>query len=77
MESLPASGDGGEDSPLAQVSKAELQKWQKEDPTLQQVREVAYPEGDDQLGAERVGFLYQDGLLYLRWRPKGTESGDV
>ena len=68
--------DGDEDSPLAQVSKAELQEWQKQDPTLQQAREVAYPEGGDQ-GEERVGFLCQDGLLYRRWRPKGTESGDV
>ena len=69
--------DCDEDSPLAHVTKAELQEWQEQDPTLRQAREVAYPEEGDQLGEERVGFLYRDGLLYRRWRPKGTELGDV
>ena len=39
-ESPTVLSDSDEDSPLAQVSKAELQEWQKQDPTLQQAREV-------------------------------------
>ena len=54
--------DCDEDSPLAHVTKAELQEWQEQDPTLRQVREVAYPEEGDQLGEERVAFLYQEWL---------------
>ena len=76
-ESPIVLSDCDEDSPLAHVTKAELQEWQEQDPTLRQAREVAYPEEGDQLGEERVGFLYRDGLLYRRWRPKGTELGDV
>ena len=56
-ESSTVPSDCDEDSPLAHVTKAELQEWQEQDPTLRQVREVAYPEEGDQLGEERVGFL--------------------
>ena len=76
-ESPTVPSDCGKDSPLAHVTKAELKEWQEQDPTLRQAWEVAYPEKGDQLGEERVRFLYQDGLLYRRWRPKGTELGDV
>lgn len=46
-------------------------EWQKEDPTGTR----GYPEGEDQLGAEWIRFLYRDDLLYRRWSPKGTDSG--
>ena len=76
-ESPTVSSDWDEDSPLAHVTKVELQECQEQDLTLQQAREVANPEERDQLGEERVGHLYRDGLLYHGWRPKGTELGDV
>ena len=26
---------------------------------------------------DRVGFYYEDGLLYWKWRPDGSAEGDV
>ena len=70
-ESTTVPSDCGKYSPLAHVTRSELKEWQEQDPTLRQAREVAYPEKGDQLGEERVRFLYRDGLLHRRWRPKG------
>ena len=45
------------------------------DPTLAKAREEAVSEGSKE--DMRVGFYYNDGLLYWKWRPEGSAEGDV
>ena len=47
--------DCDENSPLAHVTKAELQEWQEQDPTLRQAWEVAYPKEGDLKGKNGSG----------------------
>jgi len=42
-------------------------------PTLVRARKAA----EDRESDERVGFYYQNELLYWRWRPKSSVEGDV
>ena len=61
-----------ESNPL-QASVDEIKQWQAMDPTLAKPREAAENEESE----VRVGFYYQNGLLYWRWRPEGSLEGDV
>ena len=50
-----------------------MRQWQATDPTLAKARDEAKEEESD----DRVGFYYQNGLLYRKWRPGGSAVGDV
>ena len=50
-----------------------IKQWQAQDPTLQKARETV----GEAVSKDRVGFYYEDGLLYRKWRPDGSAEGDV
>ena len=50
-----------------------MRQWQATDPTLAKACDGAKEEEND----DRVGFYYQNGLLYRKWRPEGSANGDV
>ena len=56
-----------------EANTATMRQWQATDPTLAKARDMAKnDESDDQ-----VGFYYNNGLLYQKWRPEGSTDGDV
>ena len=59
-------------SPL-EATVEHIKQWQAQDPTLQKARETV-GEADSK---DRVGFYYEDGLLYRKWRPHGSAEGDL
>ena len=59
-------------SPL-EATVQHIKQWQAQDSTLQKARETV-GEGDSK---DRVGFYYEDGLLYRKWRPDGSAEGDL
>ena len=59
---------------LLQISAEEMRERQQKDQSLDHARQIANGEQEPD---GRVSFHYVDGLLYRRWRPKGSEVGDV
>ena len=59
-------------SPL-EATIEHIKQWQAQDPTLQKARETV----GEAVSKDRVGFYYEDGLLYRKWRPDGSAEGDV
>ena len=68
----PASTESQEFDPL-QANVNDIKQWQIMDPTLARAREAAEENETD----ARVGFYYENGLLYRKWRPEGSSEGDV
>ena len=56
-----------------EASVEHIREWQSQDPTLQKAREGAGGADSD----DRVGFYYDDGLLYRKWRSHGSTEGDI
>ena len=50
-----------------------MRQWQATDPTLAKACDMAKNDESD----DRVGFYYNSGLLYRKWRPEGSTDGDV
>ena len=67
-EETPTSAPQGLD-PLG-ASADDIKQWQATDPK-------ARDEAEEEETEDRVGFYYNNGLLYRRWRPQGTAEGDV
>ena len=55
------------------VTKDDLQRMQKEDPTLAVVREMANETTTPQVNS----FYWEDGLMYRKWQPRGQEKEEV
>ena len=58
---------------LLEANADNMRQWQATDPTLAKARDGVKEEESD----DRVGFYYQNGLLYWKWRPEGSAVGDV
>ena len=68
-----STSSGAVEDPL-QMSAEEMREQQQKDQSLDHTRQIAKGEQEPD---GRVSFHYADGLLYRRWRPKGSEVGDV
>ena len=68
----PPAVESQESDPL-QANVGDVKQWQAMDPTLARAREAA----EDSESDAWVGFYYQNGLLYQKWRPEGSVEGDV
>ena len=56
---------------------ASFKEEQKADSSLERVRGLADAGGTDSEASDRVYFTWKDGLLFRKWRPKGSEVGDI
>ena len=59
-----------QDSDPLQAKVEDIKQWQL-DPTLAKAQEAA----EDGESDARVGFYYNNGLLYRKWRPEGSAEG--
>ena len=50
-----------------------MRQWQATNPTLAKACDMAKNDESD----DRVGFYYNNGLLYRKWRPGGSTDGDI
>ena len=66
----------GEECNVLKADPGELKLWQQRDPSLAKSRELAGENRTEEPDG-RVHFFYQDGLLYRRWRPENSDTGDL
>ena len=56
---------------------ASFKEEQRADLSLERVCGLADAGGTDREASDRVYFTWKDGLLFRKWRPKGSEVGDI
>ena len=68
------SGDDDEEKGVLNATPEQIQEWQEEDETLENIRKLIEVESmeDSESGTK---FARKGGLLYRIWKPKGVEKG--